>query len=247
MRVAVVTPYHKRHDEFLSQCLASVASQTHTNCFHVLVGDGCDSADVQISDRVHKISISHNIGDYGDSPRTLGVVYAFAQGADAVAFLDSDNWYEPDHVESLLALQRSTGAKVTVSYRNLAHLDGGILGLCPDSNGISFCDTSCMLFTRFAAEAASSWWTIPKEFHAIDDRIIWNRVLSRRHSIACTRRATVNYRTAFRHHYTMFGEQPPSGAKIGEEIGLLRDEMLKLERRAAMLAPTLTCTTKTTD
>lgn len=239
MLVAVVTPYHRIDSEDLSQCIESVKNQTYKDVFHVVVGDGCRHIKIEESAYLHAVSVSHNIGDYGDSPRSIGAIYAFSQGADAVAFLDSDNWYESDHIQSLIELHARTGADVITSYRKLARLDGAILGVCPDSNSISFCDTNCMLFTKASAAVAVSWWTIPKAYHAIDDRVIWDRVLTNRHSFACTHNPSAIYRTGFRGHYYMFGENPPEGVKVGIAIGRLKETMHKLHVRAETLAPGL--------
>lgn len=241
MRIAVVTPYHTTQTDALKKCMESVKRQTHPECIHVLVGDGCHHEGLAVSDSLHKVTLSHNIGDYGDSPRSLGAIYAFAQGADGVAFLDSDNWYEANHIESLVALQSQTGASVLTSYRKLARLDGSLMGVCPHSNSLSFCDTNCMLFMRDAGAVATSWWTIPQALHPIDDRVIWDRVLTEQHPIACTQEATVVYRTGFQHHYYMFKEKPPPGSKVGEDIGQLRETMIQLGNKATRMAPSLMC------
>ena len=240
MLVAVVTPYHNpANNAWLLKCIESVRQQTYNRCFHVLVGDGYDCSDISPSESIHKLTLSRNIGDYGDSPRSLGAIYALAKGADAVTFLDSDNWYEKNHIKSLLQKQKATQAQVVTSYRKLAQLNGEIMGICPSSDGLTFCDTSCMLFTRSASDVAASWWTIPKAYHAIDDRIIWDRVLSARYSITCTKEPTIIYRSGFKHHYEMFGIAVPENAKVGISIGRLNGTMISLRNRAAANAPKL--------
>lgn len=240
MLVAIVTPYHDSKTlHWLQECIESVRRQSYKECIHVLVGDGFQAMDLPIHDRLHTIHLSHNIGDYGDSPRALGAIYAYAQGADAVAFLDADNWYEINHIESLIDIHKHTGAQVITCYRQLADLNGKILGICPDSDGLSFCDTGCMLFTKDSSEIATSWWTIPKAYHALDDRVIWDRVLSKKYSIACSKHASFVYRTAFIHHYKMFNQIPLDGTKSGKEIGRLHHTMNLLEARAREIAPQL--------
>ena len=71
MKVAVVTPFHKPRDRWFDQCLESVHGQTHPDCFHVLVGDGVSLDPPVPSKKLAQLTLSHNIGDYGDSPRTL--------------------------------------------------------------------------------------------------------------------------------------------------------------------------------
>lgn len=235
MKVAIVTPYHDPNSPYLKQCAESVRGQIHGDNLHILVGDGCKTEKLQEHSKLLHIQLSKNIGDYGDSPRSLGAIYAFSLGADAVAFLDSDNWFAPDHIDSLIELHRETQADVLTSFRNLTHLDGSILGVCPESDGQTFCDTNCMLFTRRAKTIAASWWTIPPELHAIDDRIIWDRILKSRLHVACTGRPTVNYRTAFAFHYRHFGLEPPPEAKSGQDIGDLQPFLDVLYMRARHL------------
>jgi glycosyltransferase involved in cell wall biosynthesis len=232
MKVAVVTPFHQPEDPWLIKCMESVCGQTYANCLHVVVGDGV-SLDVEVPcENLHQLTLSNNIGDYGDSPRTLGAIYAFSIGADAVAFLDSDNWFSSDHIESLVSLQRATKAPVVVSQRNLLDLEGRLMGVCPASNGMTFCDTNCLFFTRKAAAVATSWWLIPPMLHPIDDRVIWSRVLRNRHPIARTLQASSNYRTAFRSHYEHFNWPVPESAKQADDIRALKHVALKYRAEA---------------
>lgn len=198
----------------------------------MLVGDGEALEHVEPNDRRVQVALSQNIGDYGDSPRTIGAIYAFSLGADAVAFLDGDNWYAPTHIASLVGLHARTKAPVVVSFRNLVDLDGNLMGICRESNGVTFSDTNCMFFTRRAADVATSWWRIPPHLHAIDDRVIWARVLRAGYPIARTLEPTANYRTAFRFHYERTRRQVPESAKLGDEIFALSDTIIKYRNEA---------------
>ena len=232
MKVAVVTPFHQPADAWLDQCLQSVLDQSHADCLHILVGDGQDLQHVAPNDRRVHVALSQNIGDYGDSPRTIGAIYAFSLGADAVAFLDADNWYAPTHIASLVGLHARTKAPVVVSLRNLVDLDGDLMGICRESNGVTFSDTNCMFFTRRAADVATSWWRIPPHLHAIDDRVIWARVLRAGYAIARTLEPTANYRTAYRFHYERTRRQVPDGAKLSDDIFALSDTIKKYRNEA---------------
>ena len=140
MRVAVITPYHKPQPEWLRQCHESVLSQTHS-CVHVLVADGLPVPEPDSWQAQH-IILAGNCNDYGDTPRAIGSMSAIGQGFDAIAFLDADNWYLPDHIASLVELHDSTGADVCISHRDLYHLDGTRLGPCDETDGERFADTS---------------------------------------------------------------------------------------------------------
>ncbi len=186
-----------------------------------------------------KLPVNH--ADYGDTPRGVGSVMAIAQRFDAIAYLDADNWYYPEHIASLVKLYRHTGAGVVSSARNLYRLDGTLLGKCSEVDGERFVDNNCYFITRPAFQIVSVWWMmellfyggpeakrIGKEIHSIDDRVLWAEVIRLKLSRAHSGKATVAYRTAFVNHYRQFGEEPPAGAKSGHDI-LATMESIKKE------------------
>jgi len=218
MRVAVVTPYYADVPQaWLRQCHASVSQQSYP-CHHILVADGPVTTDSDLAGAFH-IGLPERCRDFGGTPRTIGVVFAAGRGFDAVAFLDADNWYARRHIESLVALQRASSASVLSSARMLHRLDGSVLGRCTEVDGERFVDTNCLFMTRDAYWLNSVWWLLPTDLHAIDDRIVWSKVLKSGIARAHSGEPTVAYRTAFVHHYRQFGEKPPKGAKDGREIG----------------------------
>ena len=125
MRVAVITPYYKEPNELLEQCRASVLDQT-VACDQVFVADGFPNAVVGGWHAKHFI-LPNAHGDAGNMGRVIGSLSAFAQGYDAVAFLDADNWYRPDHIQRLLELHRRTGAAVCTSRRSMHRADGSYM------------------------------------------------------------------------------------------------------------------------
>lgn len=125
MRVAVITPYYKEPNELLEQCRASVLDQT-VACDHVFVADGFPNAVVGRWRAKHFI-LPNAHGDAGNMARVIGSLSAFAQGYDAVAFLDADNWYRSDHIQRLLELHRRTGAAVCTSRRSMHRADGSYM------------------------------------------------------------------------------------------------------------------------
>lgn len=233
MKVAVVTPLHSGHLGSVERCIKSVAWQTHPDVIHILVSDGCDLPEhLAASKNLHHVRLPHNLGDYGDSPRSIGVVYAHAYGADAFAFLDSDNWYEPEHVELMVRKSISMGASVVTSRRYLDDPDGNLLGVCDESDGRRFCDTNCLFLTRALVDAAASWWSIPAEYHAIDDRVIWDRVLHSTDMIGMVKNPTIHYTTRFRHHYRKRGLPPHPEAGDATEILALSNDISNFVQRS---------------
>lgn len=232
MKIAIVTPYHDPDSPYLTQCVDSVRNQTYADFLHIMIGDGCNLHTAQSHAKLHNIALPHRLNNYGDSPRSIGVVYAFSIGADAVMFLDSDNWYAPTHLETMVRVCKATQSDVVTSRRYLSHLNGSVLGICPESDGIIFCDTNCFMITKKLAEEAAAWWLIPDDMHVIDDRFMWDILIHATDKISSTNTATVFYRTAFAFHYHMFNTTPPQGTKPGTEIGVLGETINTLQQRA---------------
>jgi hypothetical protein len=217
MRIAVITPYYKTPRPWLEQCHRSVLEQTHP-CTHILVADGVAEGDVDGWQAQH-IILRTNHADYGDTPRALGSVSAIGQQFDAIAYLDSDNWYMPDHIESLVALHQATDAAVCISNRTINRIDGSYMGPCPESDGEQFADTSCLLLTRRAFGYATAWATFDPRLHAICDRLMMHALRNSGLKRGFTDRPTVAFRAGYRGLYRFFGEQPPPEAdKTGDDF-----------------------------
>src|SRR4051794_26673695 len=108
LKIAVVTPYYKESPAVLRQCHESVLRQSYA-CRHILVSDGYPAPYFDdAKDAIH-IKLPQAHGDNGNTPRAMGGVLADRQGFDAVAYLDADNWYEPNHIESMVAAHAASG------------------------------------------------------------------------------------------------------------------------------------------
>jgi hypothetical protein len=216
MKIAVITPYYKTEPAWLEQCCASVNAQTHP-CTHFLIADGIPQSLPDGFNGQHLV-LPANHGDYGDTPRALGAITAINQGFDALAFLDADNWYEPDHIQAMVDLQAAEQADICTATRNLFTLEGELLGQCTESDGAGFTDSNCLFLTRRAFPSVNLWWMMPKKFHCIGDRYVWYQIGKLGYKTAHCDTPSVGYRTAFEWHYKSFGRTPPPEAKKGDEI-----------------------------
>ena len=218
MRVAVVTPYFRETDETLARCRESVAAQTF-QCTHIFVADGFPNQ--ALAKRISEhIVLPHPHADVGNLARCAGALSAASSGFDAVAFLDADNWYQPDHIASLVELQISTSAAVCTSGRSIHRLDGSLLlPLDPESNGDHFADTSTHFYHRTAFHILPVWGLMARELAPIGDRIVWGAVLARKLPKAHSGRPTLAFRTQYSAHYAKAGEPPPPDAKAPQENG----------------------------
>jgi glycosyltransferase involved in cell wall biosynthesis len=214
-KIAVVTPYHKEAPALLSQGHRSVLDQTYP-CTHIMVADGHPSPAVPTDDRTLHLVLPLGNADIGNTPRFFGAALAQSYGFDAVAFLDADNWYEPDHVASLLAAHEACGCPLIAAKRNF-YSDAGVrldfTEAMEDNN--QHVDTNCWMIFKEAFDLLR-YWRVPKEFHWVGDRIFLQKAIHDRYRIGFTHHRTVNYRTRHAAHFRHAGLPVPDGA-IGSE------------------------------
>lgn len=209
MNVYVITPYFQTPPDWLETCHRSVRAQSQP-ATHILVCDG--SAPMPFADfqGVHVI-LRRNYADYGNTPRLIGCYRAVASGADAIAFLDADNWYHPDHLRDLIAHARAGGFDVVSSTRMLHRLDGTPLLRCPHVNGTTVIDTNCLLVMRSAFPHLLGWVMAGQDQAAVADQVVWQYLQSQRMKTGFLDIPSVAYRTRHRVHYQLAGEAPPDG------------------------------------
>lgn len=215
MRVAVVTPYHTESEALLRQCHDSVMAQTHP-ATHFMVADGHPRSTVA-SWPVEHIVLPRAHADNGNTPRAIGSLSAISQGFDAIAYLDADNWYRPDHVALMVGLCVG-GAAIGTANRTLHRLDGSLMYCDLSSDGRRHVDTSCVFLARRAFRLAPVWSLMPKNLSPQCDRIFWQTCLSSALPRAHSLETTVCFRTRYAAHYEYCGEPPPPGALTTWEV-----------------------------
>lgn len=219
MRVAVVTAYYKESQRDLLRCLNSVARQSHP-CTHFMISDGHPQAFLDQMDIRHlKLGQSHR--DYGDTPRAVGSMLVMREDFDAIAFLDADNYFAEDHIESLVkAAQSEPGPfDVVTAQRFFLRPDGSRMPLSEPESHHNHTDTSCYLITRRAFSTLPVWGLMPRQFSVIGDRVFWRALLARGYRIAHVPKASVGYTSTWKVQYQALREEPPEGAKeISGEI-----------------------------
>jgi len=212
MRIAVVTPYLNEPDRYLREAHDSVRAQTHP-ADHILIADGKPKPLVESFQAAHVVLAGPN-QDSGGTPRGVGSVLAATQGYDGVMFLDADNWMEPDHIASLVALHERTGAPITTSDRKLCGLDGTVMATRDGSvDGVTFVDTGCFLVTRAAFHILPFWMNLPRSLAKIHDLLFWMAICAEGIRTAHSGQPTFCYRTAFATHYYAHGREPPAGVQ----------------------------------
>ncbi len=139
------------------------------------------------------------------------------RGYDAVAFLDADNWYYPDHIEAMVELHLRTGAAVCTATRTIHRQDGSLMFQDrTECDGIGHVDTSCYFVARPAFELLPLWVMMPGPLGPVGDRVFWQSIIARRIPRAHSYRPTVAFRTQYQCHYARLREPAPPGAKTNE-------------------------------
>lgn len=216
-RIAVVTPYWKEPLEWLRQCHESVLAQ-EVPADHFMVADGFARPEIA-SWNVRHVALPETHGDGGSVARGIGSVLADAAGYDFIAYLDADNWYQPQHLATLLELQRSTGAPICTSLRSFHRPDGERLDITERAEDmLQHVDTSCFLLHRAAFDALTIWSRMPKPLGPMCDRIFLAGLRQQRFGIASTRARTVAFRTVYELHYRQAGLEPPPDFKAGDML-----------------------------
>ena len=215
MRVAVVTPYFKEPDDYLQKCISSVRDQT-LECTHILVADGHPRDNLR--DRIQHIRLPLAHSDGGATPRTIGALSAITQGFDAIAFLDADNWFYPNHIEHMVRVHRQTGAVVCTAARNFHRLDGSMMQKDTHTDGHNYVDANCYFFTRRSFGIMHLWAIKPRQIALLTDAFMPKIFQAHRLKHVHSEEPTVAYRTDYADHYRRAGEAPPPNAYDKSEL-----------------------------
>jgi glycosyltransferase involved in cell wall biosynthesis len=216
MKICVVTPYFQEPLDWIIQAHASVRSQT-IEARHLLVCDGSQPAQIPDFHGTH-IVLGRNYRDYGNTPRLIGCYNAVADGADAIAFLDADNWYYPDHLKSLVGIATQADLGAICSARMLHRLDGVPMMKCPIVDGQRFIDANCLVFFRPAFRFLISWVLQGQDVASETDQFLWRTIRDAGIPLAFVDRPSVAYRTRHRIHYEQAGLTPPPEAIVRTDV-----------------------------
>lgn len=211
MNVTVITSTIGRPE--LKQCIESVRAQS-ISVRHMVLVNGAkfhDDAKVVLESfpEVESHYLTDNTGDYGAGP-CMADCYAagpFLTRSDWVCFLDDDNWFDPDHIESLLWLVEKYGLEWAYSLRRWVAMDGTpigdddwqSLGYWPNplveqlpEDQVRLVDTSCFFVKRRLAQRMSLAWTAAPFY---TDRGFLMALMKSGSRYGCTGLSSVNYRT----------------------------------------------------
>ena len=136
--VSVIVPVYNV-EEYLGRCVDSILSQTHSNLEVILVDDGAKDSSGSICDsyaeKDSRVRVIHKENGGLSSARNAGIDIA---GGDWLEFVDSDDWLEPDAVESLLTAAVTHQVELAVGGRWDVSAKTGEKkkGLCPKAEEV---------------------------------------------------------------------------------------------------------------
>lgn len=111
-KISVVVPVYNV-EAFLERCVHSLCRQTYTNLEIILVDDGSPDHSGDLCDtlaaRDNRIVVIHKQNGGLSDARNTGIAHATG---DYIAFVDSDDWYDPTMLEVLLTLCEQHGAQI---------------------------------------------------------------------------------------------------------------------------------------
>ncbi|HEY1921802.1 MAG TPA: glycosyltransferase family A protein [Tepidisphaeraceae bacterium] len=202
---------------FLNRCLKSIQDQTFPRREHLVVSDGLDHRDkdkvdqtiatlIEIRNGVSVLSLPYPTGKEGWCGHRIYAAMSLLANAEFVCFLDDDNWFEPDHIASLVEGIQADKAPWGFSLRKIFDAEGNFVAAdnCESLGNLHpvflneadrLIDTNCYLLRREVAVACAPIWYRPAL--AIGglpaDRTVTQFLLRAFPNPHCTRRHTVNY------------------------------------------------------
>ena len=201
MKVAVVTPTIA--SEHLKKCIDSVDKQTYEDIVHYIFIDGCQyepkAREILVgSSKTRMIELEENVGKGWYGHRAYAAC-SFLVNADVICYLDEDNFFEPNHIETVVK-KLQEGNDWVYSLRNIHDKDGKFL--CEDNceslgkwpvyfnPEVHHIDTSCFAIRRdIAVHIGHSWygkWGADRQFFSALKKYF--------PKYDCTNQYTTNYR-----------------------------------------------------
>jgi len=192
----------------LIETIESVAKQTYDNVTALIVVDG-----KQFASKVRKMLLGkgfniplrveyldENVGANGFYGHRIYAAYSHLVNEDYIFFLDQDNWFEPNHIKTMIDELESTKSDWVYSLRNIYDKDGNFiyqdncesLGKWEAWTNCYHIDTNCYCFTnKVAVVIAGAWhggWG--------QDRVVFQALKQYFPNFSCSGYYTLDYRLA---------------------------------------------------
>lgn len=125
-KVTIITP--TIGSDKLLDAVESVKSQTYEDIKHLIVIDGPDFFNkvIRLVTGGNKLQVAlspENTGGSGFYGHRIYAAYPHLLSSDYIFFLDEDNWYQPDHVETLVKTIEEQSLDFAYSLRSIHNPD----------------------------------------------------------------------------------------------------------------------------
>lgn len=180
-KILVCLPTYHSKIEWLERAIQSIQNQTLENFECWIVKDGCKLAsDVNtckeckicietvkyckkhIKDpRFKFFNLTLNAGAAGWGPRNFAIMNT---GHEFISYLDDDNWFEPDHLESLYELMKDGQTDMAYTGTRLFNEKMEVIGerIHPEKPKQGYVDTSEIMHKRQLIYRYGGWRWVPK-------------------------------------------------------------------------------------
>lgn len=135
--ISVIVPVY-RVEPYIEKCIDSIVNQTYERLEIILVDDGSPDTCGEICDRYAKedsrIRVIHKENGGLSDARNVGMERA---SGEYIAFIDSDDWIEPNMIEVLYRACVDSGARMACCGRFDANEDySKRKGICPNKDEV---------------------------------------------------------------------------------------------------------------
>lgn len=198
LSVAVVTSTQGRPT--ITKAIQSVKDQTRKATHYVFIhgAEYSDKTIPHLADDTVAVHLprANGGGGYGMAP--VFALAPFAITEDIICYLDDDNWYEPDHIESLVEMIEKHDLGWAYSLRKIVDNEGNFicedncesLGCIPNSHQQYLVDNSCYAVRTDVARRHSHAWYVP----IVSDRSFQSELMRAKIRCGSTGKHSVNYR-----------------------------------------------------
>ena len=203
LTVAVITSTIGR--DTIAQAHESVRNQTYPATHYIFAhGKNCwetvehNMGDYMENDNVQMVYLPRANGGNGYGMAPVFALAGYAVTEDICVFLDDDNWYEPDHIETLVKTIEDNNTGWAYSLRKIVDNEGNwicddnceSLGVYPNSHNQHVVDNSCYAVKTEVARRFGYAWYVP----IISDRNFFQVLVEAKIPVGSTGKHSVNYR-----------------------------------------------------
>ena len=122
-KVSIIIPVYKV-EKYLPECLDSVINQTYGNLQIIVVDDGSTDSSGRICDEYaakdNRITVIHQVNAGAANAKNMGLDNV---KGDYVTFVDSDDWVEPNWIETMVDAMEKYGVDVVECGFDIVYAD----------------------------------------------------------------------------------------------------------------------------